>query len=85
MPASRVLDKVPLHMASDPHPPPLMENLCSSALAVAAGSLFFASGSKEERINRIGILEDNRRYHLAIGLGGLQVFSTYFISIRVRC
>lgn len=85
------LTRLALHMASDPHPLIGIEISYSDGRSVLFGSnrgcgiSFFVDGSKGERINRIGILEDNRRYHPIIGLGGLQVLSTYSPSIRVRC
>ena len=36
----------------------------------------FINGPEGERINSIGILEDNREYHRNTGLGGLRVFQT---------
>lgn len=61
-----------------------MESLYFSAPTAAAKSLFFVNGSNGERINQAGILEDSQRHHSAIGLGGLQVFSTYSPSICVQ-
>lgn len=90
------LTSLAFHMTSDPDPILGIEISHSDGGSVLFGSSggcrvsFFVDGPKGERVNQIGILEDRPREHgqtcwATIGLGGLQVFSTYSSSIRVRC
>ena len=85
------LTRLVFHMASSPYPLIGIEIFYSDGKSVLFGSnsgceiSFFVNGSNGERINQVGILEDSQRHHSATGLGGLQVFSTYSPSIRVRC
>ena len=85
------LTRLVFHMASSPYPLIGIEIFYSDGKSVLFGSnsgceiSFFVNGSNGERINQVGILEDSQRHHSATGLGGLQVFSPYSPSIRVRC
>jgi hypothetical protein len=85
------LTRLVFHMASSPYPLIGIEIFYSDGKSVLFGSnsgceiSFFVNGSNGERINQVGILEDSQRHHSTIGLGGLQVFSTYPPSICVRC
>lgn len=85
------LTRLAFHMASSPYPLVGIEIFYSDGKSVLFGSnsgceiSLFVNGSNGERINQVGILQDSRKHHSAIGLGGLQVFSTYSPSIRMRC
>lgn len=74
------LTRLAFHMASSPYPLIGIEIFYSDGKSVLFGSnsgceiSFFVNGSNGERINQVGILEDNQRHYSAIGLGGLQVF-----------
>ncbi|KAJ5619619.1 hypothetical protein N7510_003603 [Penicillium lagena] len=74
----RSLTMFTFYMASGPYPITGIEISYSDRRPMLFGSKdgcglsFFLDGSKGERINRVGILEDNRCD--SIGLGGLQVF-----------
>lgn len=83
----RSLTRLAFHMASGPYPLMGIEIFYSDGKSILFGSnhdcelSFVVNGSNGEHINQVGILEDSQRHHSAIGLGGLQVFSTYSPSI----
>lgn len=77
------LARLVFHMASRAHPLIGIEISYSDGRPVLFGSnggceiSFFIAGSKGERINRIGILEDNGVYHPGICLVGLRVSTNF--------
>lgn len=85
------LTRLAFHIASSPYPLIGIEIFYSDGkstfrLQQRLRNLFFGQlGLNGERINQVGILQDSQRHHSAIGLGDLQVFSTYSQSVRVRC
>ena len=74
------LTRIAFHMASSPCPLIGIEICYSDGKSIHYGShggcgiSFFIDGPRGERINQIGILEQNSIYHPAMDLTGLQVF-----------
>ncbi|KAE8137955.1 hypothetical protein BDV38DRAFT_292569 [Aspergillus pseudotamarii] len=77
------LTKLVFHMASGPYPLMGIEVFYCDGRSVLFGSnrgcgiSFLIAGSQGERIIAFNVLEDNRRYHPASGLGGVEVSTNY--------
>lgn len=89
------LTRLTFHMTSTPHPIMGIEIFYADGRSVLFGSnggcgiSFCTDGSKRERINRVGILENDRIHRSITGLGGLQMSTNYgrtatFAPIRSR-